>query len=404
MSIPFGRSESPANGLATRVGDGPLLTPRDVPQQQNGFEVQAVLNPAAARIGDEVVLLMRVAERPRGDIDPPADAQTLDMSCAEPKLVPLPRGYRKDEVVPIAFEDPAAGAPRHLLVYLPKDLKGLDLSDPRGVTFVHPKFRTTITFLTQVSHLRCARSRDGRRFVVDDQPAIRPTSELEEYGCEDARATLIDGRWHITYTAVSRFGITPSLALTRDFRTFEKRGVILGPDNKDVALFPYVRDGQYTALTRPMPSGFGHVLGIWIAFPDRGRPWGGRKPLVLPRRGYWDERHTGAGTVPIQCAAGWLEIYHGVDADLRYSLGAVLLDRDDPTIVIARSPEPILQPETSYEQAGLFSNVVYTCGHVPLDEDGDRIRVYYGAADSVIAAADFLVQDIIDSLDAPDPD
>jgi predicted GH43/DUF377 family glycosyl hydrolase len=384
------------------VGGGPLLVPRDIPPAQSGFEVQAVLNPAAARIGDEIVLLLRVAERPRADIDPPADAQTLDMSGPEPKVTPLPRGYRKEDVVPIAFEDPGSGALHHLPVYLPKDLPGLDLSDPRGVTFVHPKLHTTLTFLTQVSHLRCARSRDGVHFAVDDQPALRPTTELEEYGCEDARATEIEGTWYVTYTAVSRFGVTPSLAVTEDFRTFQKRGPILGPDNKDIAFFPYVREGQFTALTRPMPSVFGHVLGIWIAFPDRGRPWGGRMPLVLPRRGYWDERHTGAGAVPMRCRSGWLEIYHGVDADLRYSLGAVLLDGDDPTKVLGRSPEPILRAELSYERAGLLSNVVYTCGHVPLDEHGDRIRLYYGAADSVIAAADFDVQEIVASLVPPD--
>jgi len=111
-----------------------------------------------------------------------------------------------------------------IAVYLPRDLPGLDTSDPRGVTFVNPTLGKTVTFLTQVSHLRCARSRDGVHFTVDEQPAISPSTHLEEYGCEDARATLIEGVWHITYVAVSRVGITPSLALTRDFRSFEKRG------------------------------------------------------------------------------------------------------------------------------------------------------------------------------------
>jgi predicted GH43/DUF377 family glycosyl hydrolase len=80
----------------------------------------------------------------------------------------------------------------------------------------------------------------------------------------------------------------------------------------------------------------------------------------------------------------------------------VLLDGEDPRVVLARSAEPILRPEAAYERAGLLSNVVFTCGHVPLDDDGDRIRVYYGAADSVIAAADFRVQDVLDSLGPPD--
>lgn len=389
--------------LATRIGGGPLLTRSDVPSVQEGFEVQAVLNPAAARVGDETVLLMRVAERPRSDVDPPSDARTLDLSGLHPKVVPLPAGYRKADVVPIAFADPESSTLRHIAVYLPRDLPGLDTSDPRGVTFTNRRLGKTVTFLTQVSHLRCARSRDGLHFTVDDQPAIAPTTHLEEYGCEDPRATLIDGVWHITYVAVSRVGITPSLALTRDFRTFEKRGVLLAPDNKDVALFPFRKDGQYTALARPMPSSFGHVLGIWLRFPDHGLPWGGSQPLVLPREGSWDERQTGAGTVPIRCREGWLEIYHGVDAEHTYALGAVLLDGDDPRVVIGRGAEPILRPEAPYERAGPLANVVFTCGHVSLDDDGDRIRVYYGAADSVIAAADFHVREVVDSLHATDP-
>ncbi len=384
--------------LAARVGRAPLLTSADVSPSQEGFEVQAILNPAAARVGDEIVLLLRVAERPRSDLDPPADAQTLDLRGPHPRLKPLPGGYRRGDVVPISVADPDLSSGRRVAVYLPKDLPGLDASDPRGVTFTHPTLGRTVTLLTQVSHLRCARSGDGVHFVVDEHPAIAPTRQLDEYGCEDARATLIDGVWYITYTAVSRVGITPSLALTRDFRRFEKQGAILGPDNKDVVLFPYKRRGQYTALTRPMPSSFGQVLGIWIAYPDADRPWGGRQPLVLPREGGWDERQTGAGTVPIRVKEGWLEIYHGVDAKHNYSLGAVLLDGDDPRIVLARSPEPILRPQTPYERSGLLPNVVFTCGHVSLDDADDRIRVYYGAADAVVAAADFQVREIIDSL------
>ncbi len=387
--------------LATRVGEGPLLTRRDVAPAQRGFEVQAVLNPGAARLPDgTVVLLLRIAERPRADLDPPADALTLDLSGPHPKLAPLPSGHRAGDVVPIAFRDPDAPTPRYIPVYLPKDLPGLDLRDPRGVAFTHPTLGRTTTFLSQISHLRCARSEDGIHFEVDDQPAIAPETDLEEYGCEDARVTCIDGLWHITYTSVSRVGITSSLAVTRDFRRYEKCGAVLPPDQKDVTLFPEKRDDHFVALTRPMPSSFGHVLGIWIAMPDRGLPWGAHRPLVLPREDHWDERQTGAGTVPIACDKGWLEIYHGVNKDLDYALGAVLLDRDDPAKVLARSEEPILEPETSYETRGLFPNVVFTCGHVRLDDR--RIRVYYGAADSSVAAADLDLDEVVDSLSAPD--
>src|SRR5438067_3254576 len=387
--------------IATRVGGGPLITRADVKPAAPEFEVQAVLNPGAARLADgSIVLLVRVGERPRSDVDPPADARTLDLSGAHPKLVPLPLGHSKDDVVPIAFRDPDSPTPRYVPVYLPKDLPGLDLRDPRGVTFTHPTLGVKRTFLTQISHVRCARSDDGIRFTVDDHPAIAPTTDLEEFGCEDPRITLMDGQWYVSYTSVSRVGITASLATTDDFRTFRKLGAVLPPDQKDVALFPEKHDGRFMALTRPMPSSFGHVLGVWFALADPALPFGSHRPLVLPREGGWDERQTGTGTVPIRCKEGWLEIYHGVDAKLDYALGGVLLAADDPARVLARSETPLLRPEAPYETGGLFPNVVFTCGHVPIDDR--RIRLYYGAGDSCVAAADLDLGEIIGSLGAPD--
>ena len=88
-----------------------------------------------------------------------------------------------------------------------------------------------------------------------------------------------------------------------------------------------------------MPQSFGRVLGVWIAFSDDLVHWGEHAPLALPRPGMWDELRTGASAPPFRVTGGWLEIYHGVDRDTRYSLGALLLDGDDPTHVIARSPE-----------------------------------------------------------------
>ncbi|MEK7862391.1 MAG: glycoside hydrolase family 130 protein, partial [Chloroflexota bacterium] len=234
-------------------------------------------------------------------------------------------------------------------------------------------------------------------FTVDDEPAIAPLTEMEEYGVEDPRATLIDGVWHVTYVSVSRWGITTSLATTTDFRSFERRGVIFLPDHKDVVLFPEAIGGKYVALTRPMPQSFSRILGIWIAFSDDLHEWGGHETLALPRWGYWDELRTGASAVPFKTDHGWLELYHGVDRNTTYAMGAVLLDARDPRKVIARSPTAILEPTEPYERMGLFNDTVFSCGHV--DMGGGRIRMYYGAADSVIGAADFRVDDIVGSLE-----
>src|SRR5436309_8543373 len=157
--------------IARRVTDQPLLRPEEVPPSHDGLEVASVLNPAAARIGDEVCLLLRVAERPVRR-DPPADARTLRLDGPHPTLAPLGRGYKADDVVPITLMDQEEPQTRLDIVYLPKDLPGLDLSDPRGVTFTHPTTQRRTIFLQQFSHLRLAHSSDGEHFEVDSRPAI----------------------------------------------------------------------------------------------------------------------------------------------------------------------------------------------------------------------------------------
>jgi len=390
--------------LAHRLPENPILTPADVLPSLPGLEVVSVFNAAAARVEDEVVLLLRVGERPNVSAAPPDDALTLDLAAPEPELKPLAPGYTADDVVAIAFLDTRHSPNRVVPVFIPRNTAGLDLSDPRAIRYRNLAGGFTAAaddvsdFLTQMSHLRVARSRDGVHFQVEDHPAIPPATRFEEYGCEDPRATLIDGVWHVTYVSVGRLGISTSRLTTTDFRSFERHGLMFLPDHKDVALFPERVGGRFAALTRPMPQSFGRVLGIWIAFSDDLVHWGQHTPLALPRPGMWDELRTGASAPPFRVADGWLEIYHGVDRDTRYSLGGLLLDGDDPSHVIARSARPILAPTHPYERKGVFDDVVFACGLVPLDPRGKRIRVYYGAADRCLAAADFEVQAVLDQM------
>lgn len=389
--------------MGRRLAENPILIARDVRPSLPSLEVVSVFNAAAARVGDEIVLLLRIAERPRTDVRPGPDAMTLDFDQPHPILHPLPARYRDQELVGMCFLDARHTPPQVVVAYIPADLPGLDLRDPRSIRYrnntgyLRMANEGHIDFLAQMSHLRVARSRDGVHFTVDDEPAIAPLTEMEEYGVEDARATLIEGLWHVTYVSVSRWGITTSLATTRDFRSFERKGVVFLPDHKDVVLFPEAIGGKYVALTRPMPQSFSRIFGIWIAFSDDLREFGGHATLALPRWGYWDELRTGASAVPFRTEHGWLELYHGVDRNTTYAMGALLLDLKDPRKVIARSPKPILEPVESYERMGLFNDTVFSCGHVDLG-NGD-IRMYYGAADSVMAAADFRVADIVASLE-----
>jgi predicted GH43/DUF377 family glycosyl hydrolase len=390
--------------LGHRLAGNPILTSRDIPPSQAALEVVSVFNAAAAKLGDETILLLRVAERPRtmtGLL--PEAARTLDLARPEDGFQPLPKGLTGEDVVGLAFLDPGATPRRVVVAYVRKDLPGLDLHDPRTIRVRKPPAKAggldeVRDYLTQISHLRVARSTDGEHFRVEAAPAVSPADSLEEYGCEDPRATLIDGVWNITYVSVGTLGITTSRLTTSDFKDFARQGIMFLPDHKDVVLFPGRVGGRYVALTRPMPASFNHVLGIWIAFSDDLINWGGHRPLAMPREGMWDELRTGAGAVPFRVPEGWLELYHGVNAEGCYAMGALLLDADDPSNIIGRSKEPILIPTEPYELDGFYRNTVFSCGHVPLDDRGQRIRMYYGGADSCLAAADFDVKEIIASL------
>ena len=251
------------------------------------------------------------------------------------------------------------------------------------------------SWLTSISHLRVARSSDGIHFDVEPASALSAAAELESFGIEDARITRLGGTYWINYTAVSPLGIATALASTEDFRTFVRHGIIFPPNNRDVTIFPEQIGGRYTALHRPMPEGIG-VPAIWSATSTDLLAWGDHRFVAGARPGRWDGAKIGGGAVPFRVEQGWLAVYHGVsEPPLEYALGALLLDATDPSIVLARSREPILKPELPYEREGFFGGVVFTCG---LLAEGDTIRVYYGAADGVTGVADLSLAEILGGL------
>jgi predicted GH43/DUF377 family glycosyl hydrolase len=109
----------------------------------------------------------------------------------------------------------------------------------------------------------------------------------------------------------------------------------------------------------------------------------------------WDSGRIGGGAVPFKTDKGWLELYHGATLDHRYCMGAVLLDLNDPTKVLARSSKPVLEPEADYEKNGFFGDVVFSCGAIL---EGDVVKMYYGVADTSMACAELSLKEILDSL------
>jgi len=337
----------------------PIIEPKDVKPSRDNFEVIGVFNAGVARFQDEVILLLRVAERPVNK--------------------------RPDVVVTAVYDSAKADM---ILKQFARDDPENNFSDSRLI------ITPAATYLTSISHLRLARSTDGVSFNIEQRPAMMAANDYETFGLEDPRISLIDGIYYISYVAVSPRGVTTSLASTKDFDSFQRHGVIFCPDNKDVVIFPATVDDKYYALHRPVSPLFKNYE-IWMSESADLRCWGNNRCLIGPNQKGWDETKLGAGAVPFRTKHGWLEIYHGADQNNRYCLGAILLDADRPWVVLARTEKPILEPQSCYEQNGFFGDVVFTCGL--LCEDG-MLKIYYGAADTTVCYAQIPLQDVLGSL------
>ena len=170
--------------------------------------------------------------------------------------------------------------------------------------------------------------------------------------------------------------------------------MILPPHNKDCALFEEKIKDRYYCLHRPSGIRLGGNF-IWISSSPDLLHCGRHRCLLRTRAGKWDSARVGAGAAPIKTSKGWLAIYHGADQGHRYCLGAMLLDLDDPSKVLARSEEPLMEPHFPYEQTGFFGNVVFTNGHFVR---GDELTLYYGASDEVICGATLSIEAVLASL------
>ncbi len=246
---------------------------------------------------------------------------------------------------------------------------------------------------TGLSHLCVARSADGlTNWIVEDDRSLQPEveSESERFGIEDPRITLCGDEHMIVYTGYSAVGPLVCLAATRDFRSYERRGVLMPPEDKDAALFPRQFDGRWALIHRPVATAPAHEAHIWLSWSPDLRHWGDHTILLRARKGaWWDAHKVGLNPPPLLTSQGWLLLYHGVRvtaAGSIYRVGLALLDTERPDRVLARSSEWIFGPRAPYERAGDVSDVVFPCGWL-LDDDGDTLFVYYGAADTSVCVA-----------------
>lgn len=339
--------------MLVRKLDVCLLRAGDVPASRDDFEVVGAFNPGAIKAGggDEVVLLVRVAERPRERRE---------------GFVPLPRWeiVGTTPVVDWVADDE------------------LEWIDPRVVRLRE----SGMLRLTFTSHIRVVRLADGQAVTSVDGPVFAPETRYETYGIEDPRITRIGDTCYFTYVAVSAHGAATALASTQDFVSFERHGVIFHPENKDIVLFDEQIGGEYVAIHRPNPQQHFSPPEMWVARSPDLLHWG-RHERLIGGSGTWDTGRTGAGPPPLRVDDGWLLIYHGNERETRqgvvgaYAAGALLLDANDPTRVIARTAEPILTATAPHEVDGFVPNVVFPTGLV---RRGDELWLYNGAGDAAV--------------------
>lgn len=355
------------SNFALRHVSNPLISIEDVTPYQHGFKVEGIFNCGVTRYSGEVILLCRVAE---------------SVQVENNNFVAIPtvtKNEGKDEIQVTVLEK--------------KKVPQYNFSDSREITSGDGEFKKTV-YLTSLSHLRIARSKDGIHFTVEPKPMIMPDCENESWGMEDPRITCIEGVYYISYTAVSPNGAATALITTKDFISFERRGLIFLPENKDIAVFPEKINGKYLAFTRPVPRAFGGY-DIWLSKSVDMIHWGQHKHFYSGSASGWDDGRVGAGAPPFLTEKGWIEIYHAADRNNRYCLGAFLLDKENPNKILAKSKMPLLEPDVNYETEGFFPNVVFTCGC--LYEKG-VVKIYYGAADDKICRADITVEDLYTHL------
>jgi beta-1,4-mannooligosaccharide/beta-1,4-mannosyl-N-acetylglucosamine phosphorylase len=254
--------------------------------------------------------------------------------------------------------------------------------------------------------LHAGRSRDGVNWLLDAEPIVwRPAdarvAEIQErfVHAYDPRVTWLEDRFYVTW-CYGYHGPTIGVGWTHDFEIFHQLDSAFLPFNRNGVLFPRRIGGRYAMLSRPSDDGhtpFGDVF--YSESPDLTH-WGRHRHVLGTVPWTWQSTKVGAGPTPIETDEGWLLLYHGVLTSCNgfvYSLGAAVLDLDEPWCVVARGRDYLLAPREPYERVGDVPNVVFPCAAL-VDRPTDRLTIYYGGADTVVCLAHGFLSEVVEAV------
>ena len=256
----------------------------------------------------------------------------------------------------------------------------------------------------RIMDVHSGKSRDGLHWDIQPDP-IRWVCDDPEIAAfvhrYDPRVCWLEDRYYVTWCN-GYHGPTIGVGYTFDFETFYQMENAFLPHNRNGVLFPRTINGKYAMFSRPSDTGhtpFGDIF--YSESPDLVH-WGKHRFVMAPRPWTWQSTKIGAGPTPIETTEGWLLIYHGVLTSCNgfvYSMGAALVDLDEPWKVIYRAAPYLLSPQMLYENAGDVPNVVFPCAALT-DAPTGRMAIYYGAADTVTGLAFTVVDDLITFIKA----
>lgn len=244
-------------------------------------------------------------------------------------------------------------------------------------------------------------SKDGINWNIETEPIkFRPgnTEMIDSDYKYDPRVTWIEDRYWITWCNGYAGAPTIGIGYTFDFKEFFQCENAFLPFNRNGVLMPVKIDGKYAMLSRPSDNGHTPFGDIFISFSPDMKFWGEHRCVMKPTpftESAWQCTKIGAGPTPILTDEGWLLFYHGVIttcSGYRYSMGAAILDKEHPEKVLYRTRPYLLAPAAQYELQGDVPDVVFPCAALA---DGDKVAVYYGAADTVVALAFGRISEII---------